>query len=80
MNSFSRSTTAGVIYIALGAMCYGALGTIVHLAYQAGYSTSEVTVPQYVLGISVIAPFSFLKHKSKRNEVILTNFHCLCRI
>jgi drug/metabolite transporter (DMT)-like permease len=40
----------GGIFIALGASCYGMLGTFVKMAYHEGYSTAEVTLSQFLLG------------------------------
>ena len=41
----------GVILVGLGASFYGMLATFVKLAYKEGYTTAEVTTPQFVLGI-----------------------------
>jgi drug/metabolite transporter (DMT)-like permease len=41
----------GGILITLGAGCYGMLGTYVKMAYQAGFSTAEVTIAQFGLGL-----------------------------
>ena len=42
----------GSIFIALGASCYGMLGTFVKLAYHDGFSTAEVTLSQFGLGFA----------------------------
>jgi drug/metabolite transporter (DMT)-like permease len=41
----------GSIFIALGASSYGMLGTFVKMAYQDGFSTAEVTLSQFALGL-----------------------------
>ena len=42
----------GSILIALGASCYGMLGTFVKMAYQDGFSTAEITLSQFSLGVA----------------------------
>ena len=42
----------GSIFIALGASCYGMLGTFVKLAYHDGFSTADVTFSQFGLGFA----------------------------
>ncbi|MCW3161153.1 EamA family transporter [Chryseobacterium oryctis] len=41
----------GVLFVGLGASIYGMLATFVKLAYKDGYTTSEVTTSQFVLGL-----------------------------
>ncbi|MCA6065637.1 DMT family transporter [Chryseobacterium sp. RG1] len=41
----------GVLFVGVGASIYGMLATFVKLAYQDGYTTSEVTTSQFVLGL-----------------------------
>jgi drug/metabolite transporter (DMT)-like permease len=44
----------GSIFIALGASCYGTLGTFVKMAYHDGFSTPEVTISQFGLGFTAL--------------------------
>jgi drug/metabolite transporter (DMT)-like permease len=44
----------GGFLVALGASCYGMMGTFVKLAYKAGYSVAEVTIAQFVLGFFLL--------------------------
>jgi drug/metabolite transporter (DMT)-like permease len=41
----------GSLFIALGASSYGMLATFVKMAYQEGFSTAEVTLSQFGLGV-----------------------------
>lgn len=41
----------GVFLVGLGATSYGMLATFVKMAYNEGFSTAEITVSQFVLGI-----------------------------
>ena len=42
------------LIVFLGGCCYGLLSTFVKLAYAAGYSVTEVTGSQYILGALLI--------------------------
>jgi len=42
----------GVLFVGIGASIYGMLATFVKLAYQDGYTTSEVTTSQFILGLA----------------------------
>ena len=58
----------GVFLVALGATTYGMLATFVKMAYSEGYTTAEVTISQFVLGILgvlIINGFQKLKNKDK---------------
>lgn len=41
----------GVIFVAAGSASYGMLSTFVKLSYKEGFSTAEVTVAQFLLGL-----------------------------
>jgi drug/metabolite transporter (DMT)-like permease len=60
----------GVLLVGLGATSFGMLATFVKMAYTEGYTTAEVTISQFVLGImGILLINSFQKAKNK-NEVI----------
>lgn len=46
-----KNILKGVLFVGVGASIYGMLATFVKLAYQEGYTTSEVTTSQFVLGL-----------------------------
>jgi drug/metabolite transporter (DMT)-like permease len=46
-----KNILKGVVFVGIGASIYGMLATFVKLAYQEGYTTSEVTTSQFVLGL-----------------------------
>ena len=58
--------TKGIIYVALGASSFGMLASFVKLAYKANYTTAEVTLSQFALGILLL--FIMLVFKSKSKE------------
>lgn len=46
-----RNKLKGVLFVAVGASIFGMLATFVKLSYQDGYTTSEVTTSQFILGL-----------------------------
>ncbi len=71
--TLKNDTLKGVFLVALGATSYGMLATFVKLAYAEGYTTAEVTVSQFVLGIvGMLIINGFQKAKSKTKIVTPT--------
>ena len=81
-----RNILKGVLFVAMGASIFGMLATFVKLAYKDGYTTSEVTTAQFVLGligllilnifqtiVSSIATFSTHTNRSERQVQIICN-------
>ncbi len=54
MKKNKNSILKGVILVGLGASSYGLLATLVKLAYSDGYSTAEVSLSQFIIGIMVM--------------------------
>lgn len=46
-----KNILKGVLFVGIGASIYGMLATFVKMAYQDGYTTSEVTTSQFLLGL-----------------------------
>ncbi len=63
----------GVFLVALGATSYGMLATFVKLAYKENYTTAEVTVSQFVLGILGVLLINLFKKKTSSEEVVKAN-------
>lgn len=64
----SKNLTKGVLLVGLGASSYGMLATFVKLAYQDEFTTAEVTVSQFalgILGLLIINLFQKIKNKSE---------------
>jgi drug/metabolite transporter (DMT)-like permease len=57
----------GVVWVAIGAISYGVLATMVKLAYLEGYSTESVTFSQFGVGTLVLGLLVLLRRKSKEN-------------
>lgn len=49
-----NALTKGILFIACSASSYGMLATVVKLSYRNEYTTAEVTVSQFLLGIIII--------------------------
>ncbi len=60
----------GVFLVGLGASTYGMLATFVKLAYQEHYTTAEVTVAQFVLGIAFMLMINLFQRLRKGNTVV----------
>ncbi|MDB5137244.1 MAG: permease [Mucilaginibacter sp.] len=60
----------GSIFIVLGAVCYGMLGTFVKMAYQDGFNTAEVTISQFAVGFAVLLILTLFKKQAalKKNN------------
>jgi drug/metabolite transporter (DMT)-like permease len=65
-----NSVLKGVFLVGLGATSYGMLATFVKMAYEENYSTAEVTVAQFVLGILGILSINAFQKNRKGNTVV----------
>lgn len=60
----------GAFLVALGATSYGMLATFVKLSYKNGYTTAEVTVSQFVLGILGVLLINLFNKKTAKANVV----------
>jgi drug/metabolite transporter (DMT)-like permease len=67
---FKNNTLKGVFLVGFGATSYGMLATFVKMAYDEGYTTAEVTISQFVLGILGILIINWFQKAKSENEVI----------
>jgi len=65
-----NSKVKGSVFIFLGASCYGMLGIYVKMAYHAGYTTSEVTLAQFLLGFAMLLVLNLYTRKQKEKKNI----------
>nr|WP_241614501.1 DMT family transporter [Chryseobacterium sp. SSA4.19] len=56
-----KNILKGVLFVGIGASIYGMLATFVKLAYQEGYTTSEVTTSQFALGLTGLLILNFIQ-------------------
>ena len=59
-----NSLTKGILFVAFGASSYGMLATFVKLAYKENYSTAEVTISQFGLGIFIVLLLNIFSKKT----------------
>jgi drug/metabolite transporter (DMT)-like permease len=70
---FQNNTLKGVFLVGFGATSYGMLATFVKMAYNEGYTTAEVTISQFILGIiGILIINGFQKAKSENEAVKAT--------
>jgi drug/metabolite transporter (DMT)-like permease len=65
-----KNLLKGVILVGIGAIIYGMLATFVKMAYEEGYTTAEVTVSQFVLGILGMLIINAFQKAKKGNTVV----------
>jgi drug/metabolite transporter (DMT)-like permease len=59
----------GVLLVLTGAVCYAVLATLVRLAYNEGYTTTEVIVAQYTLGLLALGIITLVKNRLGRQVI-----------
>ncbi|WP_373739207.1 DMT family transporter [Kaistella sp.] len=64
-----KNMLKGVLYVALGASIFGMLATFVKLSYQDGYTTSEVTTAQFVLGLTGLLILNLIQRKTSKQPL-----------
>ncbi len=66
-----KSIIKGVIFVALGASIFGMLATFVKLSYKDGYTTSEVTTAQFILGLLGLMILNVIQTKTSKKELAI---------
>lgn len=64
-----KNLLQGVFYVALGASIFGMLATFVKLSYQDGFTTSEVTTSQFVLGLTGLFILNVIQKKTSKKPL-----------
>jgi len=64
-----KNMLKGVLYVAIGASIFGMLATFVKLSYQDGYTTSEVTTAQFVLGLTGLLILNLIQKKTSKKPL-----------
>ncbi|TDO22378.1 EamA family transporter [Pedobacter duraquae] len=65
-----KQVLKGALLVGLGASSYGALATVVKLAYAHGFTTAEVTTSQFTVGfLGIMLLQIFVKTKEKQQEI-----------
>ena len=65
-----NSVLKGVFLVGIGATSYGMLATFVKIAYGEGFTTPEVTIAQFVYGITGMLLINMFQKAKKGNDVV----------
>lgn len=65
-----KNILKGVVFVALGASFFGMLATFVKLSYKDGYTTSEVTTAQFVLGLIGLLILNLIQTKTSKKKLV----------
>lgn len=64
-----KNILKGVLFVAAGASIFGMLASFVKLSYQDGYTTSEVTTAQFVLGLLGLLILNIIQTKTSKKTL-----------
>lgn len=64
-----KNILKGVLFVGIGASIYGMLATFVKKAYIDGYTTSEVTTSQFVLGLVGLLFLNFMQTVTSKEKL-----------
>jgi drug/metabolite transporter (DMT)-like permease len=67
---FKNDTLKGVFLVAIGATSFGMLATFVKIAYTEGYTTAEITISQFLLGIIVMLIINGFQKAKNKNQAV----------
>ena len=64
-----KNILKGVLFVGLGASIYGMLATFVKMSYKDGFTTSEVTTAQFVLGFLGLLILNVIQTKTSKKQL-----------
>lgn len=64
-----KNILKGVLFVGVGASIYGMLATFVKMAYHDGYTTSEVTTSQFILGLVGLLILNFIQTVTSKQKL-----------
>lgn len=64
-----KNILKGVLFVGLGASIYGMLATFVKMSYKDGFTTSEVTTAQFVLGFTGLLILNLIQTKTSKKQL-----------
>ncbi|MFP7657508.1 EamA family transporter [Chryseobacterium proteolyticum] len=64
-----KNLLKGVLLVGIGASVYGMLATFVKMSYYDGYTTSEVTTAQFVLGLVGLLILNFIQTLTSKTKL-----------
>lgn len=66
-----KNILKGVLFVGIGASIYGMLATFVKMAYHDGFTTSEVTTSQFVLGLTGLLVLNLIQTLTSKQKLSL---------
>lgn len=64
-----KNILKGVLFVGIGASIYGMLATFVKMSYKDGFTTSEVTTAQFVLGFIGLLILNLIQTKTSKKQL-----------
>lgn len=64
-----KNILKGVLFVGIGASIYGMLATFVKMAYKDGFTTSEVTTSQFLLGLIGLLVLNFIQTITSKQKL-----------
>lgn len=64
-----KNILKGVLFVGIGASIYGMLATFVKMAYHDGFTTSEVTTSQFVLGLTGLLILNLIQTLTSKKKL-----------
>ena len=64
-----KNRIIGVLFVAVGASIFGMLATFVKLSYLDGYTTSEVTTSQFILGLLGLLILNVIQTRTSKKKL-----------
>ncbi|ASW74199.1 permease [Chryseobacterium piperi] len=68
-----KNLLKGVLFVGIGASVYGMLATFVKMSYHEGYTTSEVTTSQFMLGLIGLLILNFIQTITSKTKLPAPN-------
>jgi len=68
-----KNILKGVLFVGIGASIYGMLATFVKMSYNDGFTTSEVTTAQFVLGFMGLLILNLIQTKTSKKQLAKPN-------
>ncbi|GGG51289.1 EamA family transporter [Epilithonimonas arachidiradicis] len=64
-----KNILKGVLFVGMGASIYGMLATFVKMSYNDGFTTSEVTTAQFILGLVGLLILNIIQTKTSKTKL-----------
>lgn len=68
-----KNILKGVLFVGIGASIYGMLATFVKMSYREGFTTSEVTTAQFVMGFLGLLILNFIQTITSKKTLLSPN-------